>query len=824
MNFLCGSIARALVVLAAFLGSFFVQAESKKEIEEVVVIGSRSQVPRSAAESTAPIDVFSSDEFSSIGNAADITDGLRATAPYYNASIASGDGDTFVRSTSIRGLAPDQTLLMVNGKRRHRAALIAEFVPAAGKGAHGPNIGVLPSIAVKNVEVLRDGAAAQYGSDAIAGVINLQMKDASEGGSVLVHHGQYYEGEVSTKFEGNIGLPLGEHGFVNISAEINGNEALSRGIQREEGAALIAAGVEGVGSDTPFDDDPLVQTWGRPESQDLRLFVNAGIDLSDAFQLYAQANLADLDGRYRFFYRRAEHPDGDFSAHATIATLREEGFEGLKAGFTPFFDGATSDSSLVGGIKGIHDSGWYFDVSAGFGRNEIDFTLNNTINQSLGLVGECPDSCNPPQMDFDVGKLGQEELSFNVDTSKQLRDDTHAALGVEWRGEAFTIYAGEPNSYQGAGSSGFKGFEPQNAGEFSRSNVAFYGELEVNHTDSWLMQWALRYENFDDFGDTTNVKLATYYSVNSELTIRGAISTGFHAPTPGQSNIQKVTTTFDANIGGQVEQGLVPPDHPLAIKAGGKELEEESSLNMSVGLTTEFHLFDSPSALTADIYNINIDGRIYKTQTLPVLIDAESDISTNISFYTNALDVQASGIDLVFIQPFDWMGGSMQTDLTFAMNYNSVNVVGQSSVRVVEEGSTKSVSPVPDADVEDIENSYPQFRFVITADTSVNPQTSVLVRANFYGAHYDERGRIDGVDGGPPTQEVGSTIYIDTEARYDFSDSLQITFGLMNAFDSYIDEVKAPYANRLNVGLPYPRRTAANFEGGSWYLKGKYSF
>ena len=271
MNFLCRSIAHILTITSALLGSFFAYAESKKGIEEVVVIGSRSQVPHSATESTAPIDVFGSDELSSIGNAADITDGLRVVAPYYNAPMASGDGDTFVRSTSIRSLAPDQTLLMVNGKRRHRAALIAEFVPAAGKGSHGPNIGVLPSIAIKNVEVLRDGAAAQYGSDAIAGVINLQMKDASEGGSVLVHYGQHYEGEVSTKFEGNVGLPLGGNGFINISAEISSNEALSRGVQREEGAALIAAGVEGVGSDTPFDDEPFVQTWGRPEKPEFKV-------------------------------------------------------------------------------------------------------------------------------------------------------------------------------------------------------------------------------------------------------------------------------------------------------------------------------------------------------------------------------------------------------------------------------------------------------------------------------------------------------------------------------------------------------------------------
>ena len=185
----------------------------------------------------------------------------------FNATIASGDGDTFVRPTSLRGLAPDQTLVMVNGKRRHRTALIAEFVPSAGKGAHGPNMGMIPSIALERVEVLRDGASAQYGADAIAGVINLVTRSESEGGEVRMHYGQFYEGEQSWSVAGNFGLPLTDRGFLNASVEYAANQALSRGVQRANAQALIDAGVPGVGQDTPFHDAPLAQSWGRASNR-----------------------------------------------------------------------------------------------------------------------------------------------------------------------------------------------------------------------------------------------------------------------------------------------------------------------------------------------------------------------------------------------------------------------------------------------------------------------------------------------------------------------------------------------------------------------------
>ena len=783
-------------------------SEAPEAIEEILVIGTRNPA-RSAADSTAPIDVISAEDFNAIGNGADVTDNLRANVPSFNASMASGDGDTYVRPTSLRGLAPDQTLVLVGGKRRHRAALIAEFVPAAGKGAQGPNVGMLPSIAIKRVEVLRDGAAAQYGSDAIAGVINFVMKDHDEGGDVRVQYGQFYEGEQSYSVAANVGVPIAGPGFVNASFEYVSNEALSRGVQRPNAQALIDAGIPGVGQDSPFDDAPFVQTWGRPENESALFFINAGYDLTATSTLYLQSNFADTFGRYRFFYRNGDNPATDaYDGHVTLTTLYDVwGYSGLPQGFTPFFDGEQEDFSVAAGIKGEFAGPTFYDFSVNYGFNSIDFTLNNTINQSLGWT---PGS--EPQRDFDVGELQQEEISLNADFTRQISPNLHLAWGAEWRKETFYIIAGEVNSRIGAGSSGFKGFEHSDAGDFSRDNYALYGELEQDVSDDFLVQYALRYEDFSDFGSTTNGKVAARYKLSPNVTFRGALSTGFHAPTPGQANIQKVTTTFDNDTGLQVEQGLVPPSHPLALAAGGAPLKEEESTNYSLGISLGL---GERTTLTGDIYLIEVDDRIYKTVTIPV-VDPATGVGSNVSFYTNAIDIESAGLDLVLSTQFDWGASGLTTDLNFAYNHNSVDVVGQSAVG--------GVLPVSAGDVEDIEESYPQDRFTITSNTPFGDRWNLMLRLNYYGDHYDERGRIGGVDGGAPTKKLGSTIFVDFELDYEINSNASLTLGASNIFDEYVDEIRDPYANRLNVGLPYARRTAANFEGGSWYLRGSYSF
>lgn len=808
--------ALALVLSCSGLSFQSALAQDDEALEEVVTIGSRSAKPRSAADSTVPIDVISGDQFNSVGGTADLTDNLQALVPSYTASPATGDGSAFVRPTSLRGTAPDQSLVLVNGKRRHRSALVQFFAPAAGNGAHGVDIGMIPGIALKNVEVLRDGAASQYGSDAIAGVINFVMKDAAEGGEIQLQYGEHFEGEQSTKIAGNFGLPVGDSGFINVSFENIDNDSLSRGIQRTtDEANLIAAGVNPslIGADTPFGDAPFLQSWGRPETSGTRVFVNSGFEINDTSELYVRFGAADTDGRYRFFYRTPDHstfssqrafgdgcPSCDPMDPMDTASLREQGFVGLPAGFTPYLDGAQTDASIVIGVDGEFQSGMSYDFSYGYGKNELDYFLNNTANPSLGPG----DLTNLPQMDFNVGGYAQEENNFNADFSVPMNEAMSLSFGAEAREEKYTAIQGEPNSYFGSGSSGFKGITPQDSGTFTRDNIAVYADLEHDVSEALLLQYAVRYENYSDFGATTNGKIAGRYRFSDAFAMRGAISTGFHAPTPGQANVRTTITTFDGVTGLQVEEGLVPSTDPRVAAVGGTELTEETSLNYSLGFTAD--VTDNWS-LTMDWYQIEVSDRIYRTGDIAV------PGSTNtISFYTNALDVTHSGVDVVATGGFDW--GAASTDVSFAYGYNKINVDGQKQIN--------GVNPVNDGLVEDIENNYPNHRFVATANTFFNDQWNLLLRANYYGEHYDERGTIGAAT--DPSAEIGSTIYVDLELGYQINDNFRVALGGTNVFDEFIDEIGAPNANRLSVGLQYPRRSAANYEGGSWYLKGIYSW
>jgi len=772
--------------------------QAQETLEEVVVIGTRSQKARTVKDSPVPIDVLSAEDFNSLGNTADITDNLKSLIPSYSASPATGDGSAFIRPTSLRGMAPDQTLILVNGKRRHRSALVQFFAPAAGNGAHGVDIGMIPSIGLKSVEVLRDGAAAQYGSDAIAGVMNFRMKDDREGGSVSVQYGEFFDDESSFKAAANVGLGLGPDAFLNLTGEYWENDGLSRGDQRPDAQALIDAGAQGVGSDAVFNDSPFAQSWGRPETEGIRLFFNSGVATSEETEIYIFGNYAETEGRYRFFYR---NPD-----HSTLTTFRDVfNYDGPlnETGYTPYLDGDQEDYSLVAGWRGNFDNDLYFDFSAGWGMNELDYFLNNTTNPTLGLG---PDG-EPAKMNFNPGGYEQEEINLNADFSKAFSDTLNLGFGAEWREETYTVVAGESDSFIGAGASGLRGFPPQDAGEFERDNWAIYADLEHDVTDAWLMQYAVRYEDFSDFGDTTNFKIASRFNINEDVTIRGAISTGFHAPTPGQSNVRTTITTFDGATGLQVEEGLVPATSEQALLNGGKALSEEKSTNYSLGLTWDI---GEATNLTIDGYFIEVEDRIYRTG------DIQTAMGNTISFYTNALTVEHQGIDLVLTSNYDWNEG-IATSFTFAYNHNEIEVTDQSLVN--------GVNPVSESLVEDIENNYPEDRFVFTANTQFADNHWFMLRANWWGEHYDERGTING-EPGSRSKEISDVLYVDLELGWDINDNWNVTLGASNIFDEYPDEIKdnGVFANRVSVGLPYPRRTVTNYEGGSWYLRTSYNF
>jgi iron complex outermembrane receptor protein len=819
------TVAAATIALPA--QTTLAQDTEDELIEEVITTGTRSAKPRSASDSPVPVDVLNADEFNALGSTADLTDNLRALVPSYTATPATGDGSAFVRPTSLRGTAPDQTLVLINGKRRHRSALVQFFAPAAGNGAHGVDIGMIPGIALKRVEVLRDGASSQYGSDAIAGVINFVLKDAAEGGTIQVQAGEHFDGESSIKAAANIGFGIGETGFVNASLEYIDNDALSRGIQRQaDEDALLAAGIplSDIGADSPFGDSPFLQSWGRPETSGVRFFLNSGFDISSTSQLYARFGLADTEGRYRFFYRNPNH--------SSLTNHRADGYTGLPAGYTPFLDGDQDDSSFVVGIEGEFDSGMLYDFSYSFGKNELDYYLNNTVNGDLDLVGTCP-NCEISQMGFDVGGYAQKEENLNADFSLAMSDRVNLAFGFEAREETFTAFAGEPASYLGGGSSGFRGVEPVNAGDFERSNVGIYADVEHDVTDQWLVQYAARYENFSDFGSTLNGKLATRFRINDSFALRAAVSTGFHAPTPGQSNVSTIITTFDGTTGLQVEEGLFPVSNPDAQAAGATALTEEKSLNISAGFTADV---GDNWTITADIYQIEVDDRIYRTGDIPVPplpTDPPGAPARSISFYTNAIDVEHTGFDLVVTGGFE-MGMNSSLDLSLAYAYNEIDVTGQRLV--------SGIQPVSDSLVEDIENNYPENRFVLTGVMNFGDNLDLMARVNYFGEHYDERGTIAGSpDAADPnfttgkSYKIGATTFVDLELGYQLNDNWRFVLGGVNVFDEFIDEISdappdgcptcsAEYANRISVGLQYPRRTVANYEGGSWYLRAQYNW
>ena len=512
---------------------------------------------------------------------------------------------------------------------------------------------------------------------------------------------------------------------------------------------------------------------------------NSGLEIDGIGNLYAHGGYADTDGRYRFFYRSPTH-----SSLTNVDTL--------PAGYTPFLDGAQTDYSLVAGLKGSTKSDLNFDISIGTGKNELSYFLNNTVNPGLVQNGD------PGQRDFDMGGYEQQETNINADFAMPITDLVYLGFGLEWREETFTTVAGESAALVSPGTSGLSAVSPADAGEFSRDNYALYADAEYDVSDDLLLQAAIRYEDFSDFGSTVNGKLAARFNPTDDIVLRGSISTGFHAPTPGQANVSTIITTFDGRTGLQVEEGLLPTNAPLARENGATDLKEEESTSISFGFS--YAGFDD-SNIAIDFYKTEVDDRIYRTG------DIETAGGNTISFFTNALDVEHQGFDLVYTNSQQW-SEQARTQFTLAYNYNTIDVVDQASIN--------GIMPVSEAVLEDIENNYPETRFVATAVTDLYDNYQLMLRANYYGSHYDERGRIGAEES--PTAEIDPITFIDMEVSYFASDALTLTLGASNIFDTYVDEIGEPYANRLSVGLPYPRRTPANYEGGSWYLRAKYKF
>ncbi|MFQ6677384.1 MAG: TonB-dependent receptor domain-containing protein [Fidelibacterota bacterium] len=794
---------------------------------DVFVTGTRA-AGRTAMKSPTPIDGFDDMTLRRQGNG-DFTETLKNIVPSFNATPLTGDGAAFVRPTSMRGLPPDNILVMTNSKRRHRSALISHFGAAMNVGAQAVDVGMIPSIAIKKLEVLRDGAAAQYGSDAIAGVMNFILKDNSSGYEVQLTGGRWMEapngrgGETDVTIAANIGLPLTDDGFVNLSFEYSDRPELSRGFQHASASDGYKGwdaegftkddewGYVGEGTDNT-DEWQTAMNWGRPESNGFRSVWNAGLKISDNVEAYSFGNYADTFGEYSFFLRAAGK-SGALTAIPLDPTDPSKGDfswgDTYPLGFTPRLEGHGNDLSSVVGIKGDDLFGLGYDFSASYGKNHIRYYLKNTLNLSWGPYSP---------HNFDIGDLEQAETNLNADFTYALSEAINLAFGTEWRKESYTMFQGQKESWMagpwatvhtltydsagtgnmvnygytapGSAANGMPGTSPDAAGVFDRTNTAFYADVEYAMGDALLLQFAARSENFSDFGSTSNIKVAGRYSISDLLTLRGGYSTGFRAPTPGQSNYTGIVTSFDGVTGLQVQEGTVKPTDALAAQYGGKELGPENSVNTSFGFTS--NPIDNLS-LTFDMYQIDIEGKILKSRSISV----DDPNFSELAFYTNALDTKTSGYDLVAVYR---MGN---TNLSLAMNHNETEVVKQNQVN--------GQNPVSDGNVQNLEENLPKDRITATVTQDFGEALSLMVRLNNYGESVDERSQKDVID--PIT-------FIDVELSYAVSNNLNVVFGANNVTNAYPNKI----STRASQGMPYPRRSPLGYHGGFSYLKLLYNF
>ncbi len=882
-------VAGLFVLMSAGAGSAQ-NAEPQEEVlglEEYRVVGSR--VPgRSAQDSPVPVDIIQGDDLQTYG-IRDMDSLLRASVPSYNVNQQPiNDAATFVRPANLRGLPPDSSLVLVNGKRRHRAAVISLLSNGSSDGAQGADLSVIPAIALERVEVLRDGAAAQYGSDAIAGVLNFRLREDREGLEVQTSLGQHYHGDGDKiQVAANLGLPLTEAGFANLSFEFMNADETSRSVQRGDALALIAAG-------NPHVRRPASQVWGAPEVQyDYTFFGNLGLDLKDLnARLYAFGNYAERKVEGGFYFRHpSERPlvfdgpvvdragnrvvDRKGNPYPSLAAARQDGIDttGLSdtipvadlsgtgsgcpiirtnpaanyrgaldghphcfifnelfpGGFTPRFGGFVQDWSIAFGLRGAVESkyallgGWSYDASAYFGRNSVDFFMHNTINPQLAALRTgIPTSYRP-------GTDTQFEKTFNLDLSRlvdlgMFSSPLNAAFGFEYHVEAFEKEAGGQNSWYiddqydlaaqgfGIGSNGFPGYSPAIAGEWERHNYALYLDLEAEVVESLLFGLAGRYENFDgDIGETLNGKAAVQWQVLSALALRGSVSSGFRAPTPGQINLRNTTTAI--SDGQLQDQGTLPAYHPAAAFFGARPLTPEKSVNYSAGLVFTLGELE----LTLDYYRIKVQDRIAFSRNFDkselsraalvrfnALVPEASSLAS-VRYYTNDFDTTTEGADLVASYPLTTVAG--HTRLTFVGNWNKTEV------------DSRDPGVIDDKRVKQLEENLPEFRFSLTADHSWGPWR-LLARLHFYDDfhqyHVEDRNL-------PIT--AGERWLMDLEASRTFLNipamrAVTLSLGAENVFDTY--PRRNPYARAL--GATYPEYSPYGFNGGFYYVRAGFEF
>ncbi len=850
------SAAAGVIAAASLATPVFAQAapeeDTAEERSDIVVIGSRRQ-DRTVADSPVPVDVISGDALAESGYT-ETNRLLSQLVPSFNFPQPSlTDGTDSVRPATLRGLAPDQTLVLVNGRRRHSSALL-NLNGSVGRGSAAVDLNTIPPLAIERVEVLRDGASSQYGSDAIAGVINVQLRRA-EGGRATVTFGQYRTsmtginevtgvqrdaagqpvlnlqagaggvylltdtGREQRRTDGdtltlamNMGLPVGPGGFVNLTAQFQDRAGTQRsGADPRQQYPTVG----GLADPREFTFDRFSHRFGQADTQDMTLFLNAGIDVG-ASELYSFASYNIRDGEGAGFYRRANDArNRDFSASTTTFVPF------YPDGFLPIIVSTVEDVSAAIGLRG-EMSGWNYDLSAVYGSNDFNFGVTNSFNTSIGQGSA---------RRFDAGSLRFGQTSINLDIQREipfLANGLSIAFGAEYRNENFRIIAGEPQSYLAgpfaaspfnapAGAQVFPGFRPANEVDASRDSYALYGELESDLFAGFTLQAAGRFEHYSDFGNTVNGKLAARWELLDGLGVRGSISSGFRAPSLHQ---QFYATTSTNNVNGTlVEIGTFPVSSPVAVALGSQPLEPEESLNISGGVT--FDLIPGLS-ITADYFNIEISNRIIITENLQgaavvsLLQGAGFNNITSARFFINGIDTRTEGFDVVasYRVPDFGLG---RWRLTAGYNQTETVITDRAVLPTLPGltlfGRQESLR---------LTDGQPRDKINFGVDWDLG-----IVSATFRGNRYGEvlnPGTIDLRD-----QVFGAEWVMDMEVRVRPNDQLEFAVGANNLFDNYPDLVRAGVVNGQNYGLngyflPYSSFSPFGFNGRFVYGRVSVNF
>ncbi|WAH56805.1 TonB-dependent receptor [Pseudomonas silvicola] len=757
------------------------------KLDTVIVTGTRAQ-ERTASQSLSPIDVISGETLRSSGSS-ELGTVLARLIPSINFPRPSlVDGAELARPAQMRGLSPDQVLVLVNGKRRHTGAFV-NLGGAVGRGSSPADLNAIPMSAIDHIEVLRDGASARYGSDAIAGVINIILKDANHGGSVSTKYGSYKKGDgIQREVDGNAGFALGDRGFFNLSGEGDNNDYTDRAGDDYRTASI---------GSTTYGQHVFRQ--GEPATKDGKLFFNSEFDLNDNAQLYSFGGYSHRTGETAAFYRAS-------NASNNLAALYPNGY-------LPLIRGTLEDTSLVVGVRGQWLDDWHYDLSANYGKNSYEINTR-TINTSLGLA-------TPTH--FYNGTLENDQKQLSLDLSREFRlgwlaNPVSLSVGTEYLDQDYQIKSGDPASYYQTGSSGLGGFRDTDAGSYNRHSVAEYLDLETDFTDKLSGSAAVRREDYSDFGANTTGALSARYAFTPQVALRGSISTGFRAPSLAQQNF---TYTSSQLIGNTVQEaGTFPANSQVAKLLGAEDLKPEKSRNYSLGLVLQ------PTdnlTVTADVYRIDIDDRITLSSNLVLNNAAIAYLQANgvgninytsARYFTNAVDTSTNGIDLVANYRYQFDNG-IRWNSTLGYNYNHTKVTDVKANPAVLDALGVNLQRVDRREKNGLlGNTTPEHKLTLGNDFNYGNWAlhSTLVRYGEYTSY-----QADAVN----DQHFQAAWVLDLAVDYRYKNWL-FTLGGDNVTDKYPAKL-SDYASS-GGNLAYSTYSPFGYSGAFYYAKVGYSW